>query len=102
MTDRPDYRAHLRARLRECDVPPTLHSGLVEYVAARRPTGSFLRACLENDLREACVRADDVNRWHLVDIVKCLNAFVTSECWGSPEKVAAWLADAHAVPEVFE
>lgn len=101
-TDRPDYRAHLRQRLIEADVPATLHDGLTEYVAARRPTGSFLRAVLENDLKEACMRADDVNRWHLVDIVRWLNADVPSPAWGSPDAVAAWLTDTEAVPEIFE
>lgn len=51
-----DYRAHLRRRLVDAGVPPTLHEGLLEYVAARRPTGSFLRACLANDFNDACVR----------------------------------------------
>jgi hypothetical protein len=72
-------------------------------VAARRPTGSFLRAILENDLREACVRADVVNRYELATIVLWLHHYVTSTAWGSPEKVTAWLADPEApVPEVFE
>jgi hypothetical protein len=97
-----DYRAHLRQRLQECDVPPSLHSGLVEYVAARRPTGSFLRAILENNLREACVRADDVNRYELVTIVLFLNNHVPAPAWGSPAAVEAWLADPDPVPEIFE
>jgi len=42
------YRAHLRRRLEESDVPETIHSGLVEYFAARRPVGGFLTAVLHN------------------------------------------------------
>jgi hypothetical protein len=101
-SDRPDYRAHLRRRLVECDVPQTLHDGLTEYFAARRPTGGFLRAVLENDLLQACLRADDVNRYELATIVLWLHHYASATGWGSPEKVAAWLADPHAVPEVFE
>jgi len=51
-----DYRAHLRQRLLESDVPLSLHAGLVEYFAERRPTGGFLQAVLENNLRQACAR----------------------------------------------
>jgi hypothetical protein len=97
-----DYRAHLRRRLVEAGVPTSLHDGLTEYFAARRPTGSFLRVVLENDLREACVRADDVNRWELTKIVLFLHNYCPSPAWGSPEAVAAWLADPAPVPEIFE
>ncbi len=103
MTDNPsDYRTHLRVRVIESDVPVSLHTGLIEYVASRRPTGSFLHAVLSNDLREACVRADYVNRWHLVEIVAFLNGYVPSPAWGSPDAVTAWLADTAPVPELFE
>jgi hypothetical protein len=64
MTDQSDddYRAHLRRRLVQSNVPGPLHEGLIEYFAARRPTGSFLHACLENDLTQACLRASGINR----------------------------------------
>jgi len=100
--DRPTYRQHLRQRLIDSEVPPTLHSGLIEYFAQRRETGSFLRACLENDLREACARADDINRYELHAIVTFLNNFCPSTAWGSPAIVTAWLAEAEPVPEIFE
>ena len=98
----PDFRAHLRRRLIEADVPESLHYGLVEYFAARQPTGDFLRAVLENNLSEAAVRADIVNRFCLAEIVLFLYNDCPARAWGSPEKVAAWLADPTPVPEVFE
>jgi hypothetical protein len=102
VSDHVDYREHLRRRLRESNVPLGLHSGLVEYFAARRPTGSFLRAVLENDLGEAALRADEVNRWHLADLVVFLHMYVSATAWGSPGAVTAWLADPEPAPEVFE
>lgn len=45
--------------------------GLKRYVEHHTPTGGFLRAVLENDLREACARADDEN-------VKVIPIYV---CW---------------------
>lgn len=102
MTERPNYRAHLRRRLVECDVPQSLHDGLTEYFAARRPTGDFLRAVLENDLTMACLRADDVNRFELATIVGFLHNYCPAPAWGSPAAVEAWLADLSRVPEIFE
>jgi len=97
-----DYRAHLRSRLLSSDVPLPLHSGLLEYFAARRPTGDFLRAVLCNDLRDACGRADDVNRYELHTIVAWLNRYVPAPAWGSADAVAAWLASTDPVIELFE
>ena len=97
-----DYRAHLRRRLVETGVPFPLDEGLTEYVAARRPTGSFLRACLANDFKEACVRADDQNALRLVEIARFLVFYVPATAWGSPTAVEAWLADPSPVPEPFE
>ena len=56
------------------------------------PTGGFLRAALENDLKETCFCADDRNQALLYLIVKYLYNEIPSKCWGSPEKVQAWLA----------
>jgi hypothetical protein len=97
-----DYRAHLRRRLLESNVPGTLHTGLVEYFAARRPTGGFLRAVLENDLGQAAMRGDEINRWHVADIALFLFNYCPAPAWGSPAKVDAWLADPSPVPEIIE
>lgn len=97
-----DYRAHLRQRLVESQVPDGLHAGLVEYFAARRPVGGFLTAVLSNDLRDAAARADDVNAPRLTDLVRFLFNYCPAPAWGSPEAVEAWLADPDPVPEIFE
>jgi hypothetical protein len=46
-----------------------------------------------NDLRSAVGRADDGNRAALADIVMFLHWEVPGRCWGSSERVAAWLHD---------
>lgn len=96
------YRDHLKARLRDCQVPEHLHSGLIEYVSMRRPTGGFLNAVLTNDLREAALRADWNNQLRIFDIVRFLNNHVPGSAWGSVAAVDAWLADPDSVPEIFE
>lgn len=86
----------------ETGVPVSLHNGLTEYFAARRPVGSFLTAVLSNDLSDACMRADPDNRFYLVEIARFLTFYVPSSAWGSKAAVEAWLADPSPVPEPFE
>jgi hypothetical protein len=97
-----DYRAHLRRRLVETGVPTSLHDGLTEYFAARRPVGSFLTAALSNDFGQVCMRADHENRFWLVEIARFLVFYVPADAWGSAAAVEAWLADPSPVPEPFE
>jgi hypothetical protein len=98
-----DYRQHLRARLAESLVPAHLHAGLVEYIAARRPVGSFLTAVLANDLRAACGRGDEWARaGGLFALVTFLFNYAPGQCWGTPALVEAWLSDPTRPPEVFE
>jgi hypothetical protein len=97
------YRAHLRTRLRDSRVPESLWDGLVEYIVARRPMGHFLTAVAANDLKEACGRADAENRQHLFDLVFFLHNYAPGECWGSPEKVQAWLTEKkEKAPQIYE
>ena len=99
---RAAYRAHLERRLIESQVPWGLRAGLIEYIAARRPTGHFLRAVLSNDLREACARGDPVSCAHLSELVFFLFNYAPAHCWGSADHVDRWLTATEDPPEVFE
>jgi hypothetical protein len=79
------------ASLRYDRLPVGLRGGLERYIEHGVPPGHFLTAVLTNDLREACSRADDINRYLLWDIVGWLWNEAPAPCWGSPEKVSAWL-----------
>lgn len=83
--------------LTEYGVPEHLHGGLVRYLVQHIQPGHFLTAVLENDLREAMGRADDVSRAGLYSIVLFLYNDAPAPCWGSPEAVAAWLKARSAV-----
>ncbi len=72
-------------------VPEHTIGGLDRYVEQRIAPGSFLQAVLENNLSEAMGRADHINRPALYDIVCYIYNDLPSTCWGSPEKVQAWL-----------
>jgi hypothetical protein len=97
-----DCRRHLRMRLEQSGVPESLHEGLVEYLVARRPTGSFLEAVLRNDLKDACARVDAVNRPFLYYLVFFLYNYAPGNAWGSPAAVEAWLTATDDPPLVFE
>jgi hypothetical protein len=68
-----------------------LAESLTAYRDHHRPTGDFLRAVLENDLLTACAHADHINRTRLYRIVQFVYSQLPSPCYGSPEKVNAWL-----------
>ncbi len=61
------------------------------YVKDYIRTGDFLYAILTNNLFEAVGRADDENRQTLPEICCYIYNEIPSDCWGSKEKVKAWL-----------
>ncbi len=65
-------------------------SAIDRYVE-RTPTGSFVRAVLENDLMGAMGQADDENRRDLFEICMYVYNEIPGVCHGSREKVDAWL-----------
>jgi hypothetical protein len=62
------------------------------YVERGYPPGGFLRAVLANDLVGAFGRADGPNAHCMGDWATWLFNEAPSACWGSSEKVTAWLA----------
>ena len=73
------------------NIPPNMIDPLVRYVVDHRRPGHFLTALLENDFREACNRADDVNREALYRYAYFLTNYAPAACWGSKKNVDAWL-----------
>jgi hypothetical protein len=65
--------------------------GLNRYAVDRIPTGSFLRAVLENDLKEAVARADGFNAPVISHIVTLCYNELPNAAWGSPSRVLDWL-----------
>lgn len=73
-------------------IPAYMLESLRLYVTDGIQPGHFLTAVLSNNLIEACKRADSTNLTLLPAYASYLYNDVPSSCWGSPEKVAAWLA----------
>lgn len=73
------------------EIPSYMGQGLIDYVEKGVPPGGFLTAVLENDLVGACGKADLNNLKAIPAYAGYLYNKVPSGCWGSPEKVTAWI-----------
>ncbi len=72
-------------------IPLYTLDALQDYIDTGNEHGGFVMAVLENDLRGAVSRADVYNIAVLKDIVMWLSSNAPTACWGSPEKVKAWM-----------
>ena len=73
------------------DIPENLKVSLDRYANSHIQVGSFLTAVLCNDLAEAFAKADPASILALHDILGYCYNELPGDCWGSPEKVRAWL-----------
>ena len=85
-----DYQKVLLLCVR-ANVPIHNVPGLQRYFCDHIAPGSFLTAVLCNDLKAACLTADETNRHHLYDLVSLFQMHAPPEAWGSYEKFNAWL-----------
>jgi len=69
---------------------PRIKDAIDRHVVTGGHCGDFVTAVLENNLKEAFVRADDHNAAHMKDIVAYCYYEIPSTAWGSPEAVAKW------------
>ena len=74
-------------------LPAHMQGGMRAYIEDKIPPGGFLRAVLANDLTGAFGRADHINVHRIRDYVDFLYNEAPSSCWGSEEKVSAWLKE---------
>lgn len=74
-------------------LPEYLRESMEDYIERGQEVGGFLYAVLTNDLSEAVGRADDVNIERIPQIVRWIYNEAPSTCWGSKEKVKAWIEE---------
>ena len=75
-------------------VPVAIMAGSVKlYIEEGIDGGSFLFALLSNNLGQAFCRADSDNTKAMKEWVMFLYNQAPSDCWGSKEKVQAWIKD---------
>lgn len=73
-------------------IPQAIKSEIDDYVKTGHEHGSFVMACLKNNLLRAVTFADDTNLAAISEIVQYLWNDIPSESWGSAEKVKSWIA----------
>ena len=74
------------------NLPLHMQDGARLYVEHGVPPGPFLTALICDDLYEAFGRADDINESRIQDWARFFHNDAPSTCWGSPAKMAAWIA----------
>jgi len=72
-------------------LPEQLQEGLYRYVLYGIPTGRFLQAVIENDLRESVARMNPASFDGLRAVVLWLYNYAPGPCHGSPEAYASWI-----------
>lgn len=72
-------------------LPDHMHDAIVAWIEQARPTGSFLRALLSNNLMDAFGQADEANTAAMRQWVIYLYNYAPAGCFGSPEKVRSWI-----------
>lgn len=72
-------------------LPEHMRDGARGYVEFGLAPGGFLSAVLENNFVDAFGKADAINRASLHDWAIWLWNEAPSDCWGSREKVRAWI-----------
>ena len=72
-------------------LPDELEASIRRYVDQGIPTGGFLQACIENDLMEACGRADEQNIHLLPVIAAYLHNKTPVGCHGEKGDMKRWI-----------
>ena len=80
-------------------IPEYMMGGVTRYIEHGIPPGDFLTAVICNDLFEAISRADDTNMRNLPAYIGYFYNKAPSECFGSKEKMDAWIKAKRTTPE---
>lgn len=72
-------------------LPPHMQDLARRYIEKGIPGGSFFTALVSNDLMRSFLRADDMNTAAMRTWAVFLYTEAPNACWGSPEKVRAWI-----------
>lgn len=73
-------------------IPKHMQEAIIRYIVERLPTGSFLQAVIENNLRDAVNRADSENLVLLKTYVQFFYNRAPAGCSGYPQVYKDWLA----------
>ena len=89
-------------QLTQYTIPDHMMDAIALYIDHHIPPGGFLTAVICNDLREAVGQADSQNINLLPAYVSYFYNEAPSDCWGSRERMTAWLAKRNMDCEIEE
>ncbi len=72
-------------------LPEGLRYGMKIYLESGIRPGGFMTAVLTNNLFDAIGKADLENQAKIVEIVKWVYNEAPMDCWGSVDKMNAWI-----------
>ncbi|MCP4599259.1 MAG: hypothetical protein GY847_01760 [Proteobacteria bacterium] len=81
-------------------IPARMMGPLRRYIEERIKPGDFLQAILSNDLKESCGRADEENLANLPAYCAFLYNEAPAFCYGSREKMEAWVEGREQEPKM--
>ncbi len=84
-----DYRCSIQGH--SFIIPDFMVNLLERYIHEGKNPGGFLLAVIENDLKKACMFADENNILLLPAYASYLYNEAPSNCWGSPKEVMVWV-----------
>ena len=73
------------------EIPQYMHNGIILYYENYIEPRGFLTAIINNDLKEACGRADDINRHCIFNYIMWFYNEAPSGTWGYQGAVHDWL-----------
>lgn len=73
-------------------LPEHIRPAVRRYIEEGTPVGGFLTAVITNNLSMAFGQADEINLSRLFDIVNFFWTEAPGPCWGSRDKMQAWMA----------
>ena len=77
-------------KMSEHGIPGYMQGGIIRYYENGIEPGSFLTAVINNDLKEAIGRADDINLHHLYKYMMWFYNEAPSGSWGHPNATSDW------------
>ncbi len=78
-------------KYRKFYIPETMMEEIQRYIKDGVPPSSFLSQIVQNNLMEACARADEVNFNNIQAYAAFFYNESPSQCWGSKEIMDDWI-----------
>lgn len=96
-----ELREEDKKALFDCDIPGYMHGAIVNWIEDGLKPGDFLTAVIDNNLKEAALRADDTNINYLKDYIMWFYNHAPSDIWGFAGATEKWCERVKAEQEAL-